>query len=298
MPRSHDRTHFYKFATFDTACKILETCKLRWSSPLLFNDPFDHQLEIIFGFDKQEFQHTFLNELERLIFEPDDIYIDPHNPLGYFLNLMRKNRNKLSREELKRESQTAIITGFENVKKYLDEINHGIIQQLKSTRVLCVTENHTNVVMWSHYADSHRGVVFKLNCINEIDNNLLVARKIDYTDKLPIIASLDDFIKNLTGQKALDLSTSMLNLPYTKSLDWSYEKEWRLSILEYDSKGDLYNEYQENPLVFGAIYLGCNMLQENEKKIIKLLNGQFNHVEVFKAHKSNINFELEFERIK
>jgi len=40
------------------------------------------------------------------------------------------------------------------------------------------------------------------------------------------------------------------------------------------------------------------MLQENEKKILKLLNGQFNHIEVFKAHKSNVNFGLEFERIK
>lgn len=109
---------------------------------------------------------------------------------------------------------------------------------------------------------------------------------------------LQAWIKHLTGQRSLDLDKFIVELSFIKSQDWSYEQEWRFSIPEYHTQGDLYNEYQENPLVFGAIYLGCNMSQENEKEILKLLNGQLNHIEVFKAYKSSINFGLEFEKIK
>ena len=48
----HDRKYFYKYVTVETALLILQNRKLKYSSPVLFNDPFDTQTRI--GFDCEE----------------------------------------------------------------------------------------------------------------------------------------------------------------------------------------------------------------------------------------------------
>ena len=43
--------HFFKYVNVDAAKIILESGKLRWSSPLMFNDPFDVQFDLHVEFD-------------------------------------------------------------------------------------------------------------------------------------------------------------------------------------------------------------------------------------------------------
>jgi hypothetical protein len=50
--RRHDRQVFYKYMTARTARIVLSTRKLRWSSPLMFNDPFDVTQELRLNFDE------------------------------------------------------------------------------------------------------------------------------------------------------------------------------------------------------------------------------------------------------
>ena len=50
--RLHDRQYFYKYVTAKVAKIVLATRKLRWSSPLLFNDPFDVTQELRLNFDE------------------------------------------------------------------------------------------------------------------------------------------------------------------------------------------------------------------------------------------------------
>jgi hypothetical protein len=49
--RKHDRDHFFKYTSATTAVKILESSAVRYSSPILFNDPFDVQSGLHFDFD-------------------------------------------------------------------------------------------------------------------------------------------------------------------------------------------------------------------------------------------------------
>ena len=58
--------------------------------------------------------------------------------------------------------------------------------------------------MWSHYADQHRGVVFQLGCIDEIDNSLFAAQKVTYTNTSPAFASALEYAKHLTGEAVFD----------------------------------------------------------------------------------------------
>jgi hypothetical protein len=46
----NDRRHFFRYTTAETARLNVDSRKLRWSSPLLFNDPFDYQTGFAFPF--------------------------------------------------------------------------------------------------------------------------------------------------------------------------------------------------------------------------------------------------------
>src|SRR5580692_1932007 len=44
--RNHNRTHFFKYTSASVAKIIFTNRTLRWSSPILFNDPFDVHREL------------------------------------------------------------------------------------------------------------------------------------------------------------------------------------------------------------------------------------------------------------
>ena len=58
----HDRDYFYKYVPARTALKILQSRTLRYSSPALFNDPFDCQTRMDFNFEVRELVEAFLEQ--------------------------------------------------------------------------------------------------------------------------------------------------------------------------------------------------------------------------------------------
>src|SRR2546428_13969576 len=65
--RRHDRQFFYKYVTAKIAKIVLTTRTLRWSSPVLFNDPFDVTQELRLNFTEEEINAALNNELATLI---------------------------------------------------------------------------------------------------------------------------------------------------------------------------------------------------------------------------------------
>jgi hypothetical protein len=54
MLPKHDLANLYKYASLETAKKIIKSKKFQWSSPLMFNDPFDHQTGFDFDYKTDE----------------------------------------------------------------------------------------------------------------------------------------------------------------------------------------------------------------------------------------------------
>src|SRR5215468_2669909 len=69
--RQHDRYVFYKYMTARTARIVLSTRKLRWSSPLMFNDPFDVTQELRLNFDEAKLNAVMNDRWISLIQEGD-----------------------------------------------------------------------------------------------------------------------------------------------------------------------------------------------------------------------------------
>jgi Protein of unknown function (DUF2971) len=131
--------------------------------------------------------------------------------------------------------------------------------------LLCFSERWDNPVLWSHYADKHRGI-----CLGfEIDEQRLQA--ISYVNKRPTLRippNLEDANKLL----------------FTKYRDWKYEEEWRswIKIDERDPATGFYFYPFDGIVELSEVIVGplCNI---SKTKIDKALKGNPGKVNIIKA---------------
>lgn len=296
--RTHDRSYFFKYASFQTAMRVIGSKSFLWSSPTKFNDPFDHQAGFVLNFSSDEFAKLLTASIERIIFSDVTPMARPVSLFAALTLKMRSIRDKLPREKILKELHESSSESAAILHESIGQLNADLQEQLCHSRVFCVSERYDNVVMWSHYADKHQGVVFKLRCIDEIDNTLLAARKVSYTDAFLAFPSADQYVKHLTGEQPIDFAPLIWNIVYTKHLDWSYEREWRVHIpLLHEPPGDGYATYPEDPRVFEAIYLGCQMEDKEVAAIVEYIRRYLPATKIFRGRKSTAAFVLSFTEI-
>lgn len=296
--RTHDRNHFFKYASLKTTIRVIESKSFRWSSPTKFNDPFDHQAGFVLPFSPEAFSQALTSSIERIIFSDSDPVIIPTSLFSILTLKLREIRHKLPRRDVLRDLGHSSFESADMLRDSLAKLNAAVQEQLCHSRVFCVSERFDNVVMWSHYGDQHKGVVIKLRCIDEIDNSLLAARKIQYTDAFLPFPDADAYAQHLTGEQPIDFAPLLWNIAYIKHVDWSYEEEWRVHIPLLDEPpGDGYNIYPEDRRVFEAIYLGCHMQLEDAKNIVELVRRCLPETQVFVGCKSATSFALSFSRL-
>lgn len=90
--------------------------------------------------------------------------------------------------------------------------NVATVRQI--SKICSFTERFDSVLMWSHYAEQHKGICVEYDFLNSKDWDYL--EPVYYSDKL----------FNLSARNSLN--TNQLLAASTKSKDWEYEKEWRV----------------------------------------------------------------------
>ena len=84
--------------------------------------------------------------------------------------------------------------------------------------ILSLSEDPLNMLMWGHYAESHKGLCLKF-AVSESEAFFGRAQTVVYSVDRP------RFDPSLTGDtEAKNASAAVL----TKSIDWMYELEWRI----------------------------------------------------------------------
>ena len=155
------------------------------------------------------------------------------------------------------------------------------------------------MLMWSHYADHHKGAVIQLRCIQERDSVLLAALPVWYTDQAPFIGTQDEWIRHLTGQKEIDYDAHFRKLVTTKSTHWASEREWRVINFKLHGEKDdglrLYDTFWAEEIE--AIYFGCRADEDKVLSILKAMHPDLKHVELHKAKKKKWEFGLDFEKM-
>lgn len=110
-------------------------------------------------------------------------------------------------------------------KKYKEDYNY----LLDSIKVGCLTTKKDNTLMWSHYADKHRGICIEYDIGKIYEKDNLIINKVNYN--MPIITH-----KSIVDKETLEIDNinRLIELFAIKSNEWKYEKEYR--ILYYDKE--------------------------------------------------------------
>lgn len=116
------------------------------------------------------------------------------------------------------------IEGLE--KNHLEKIK-SIANEISSFGVVCYSSNYTNNLLWAHYADNHRGMCLVFDVAKEKVPSLY---KVAYSKKFPFVGMSANY-------------KEIIPVVTTKSIDWSYEEEYRevfiMKNMLYDYPGKL-----------------------------------------------------------
>ena len=147
--------------------------------------------------------------------------------------------------------------------------------QIKQYRICCLTGSYNQKLMWSHYANGHRGCIVSVELPKELETGDSVIRKVNYTSR-----------------KEVEKIKKPIERLYQKDKKWSNEKEWRAV---YDSKcfdSEIWQEKDDKVFLKAKVkkvWFGCAVDQESVEylKVIKMIQD-FN-IQKKKADKIEIN---------
>ena len=222
--------HFFKYLSLngDSVAhnhRMLAETSLYWRCPTGFNDPYDCAPVFRISPNREQFR-TYLKEIAR------------ERGAG----LPRAERQQLVTQGTKVSRHT-----------YEQALIAGNAEQLAEVGICSLSEIGDDVLMWAHYADSHRGICLQFS----------VAKGDDYFDQaLPVNYARDRPTITLPCR---DMDAIIAPAFLTKADFWSYEREWRL--IRPDRPPGF---YRYPPGSLAAIILGARIPGEQRAAIIAL----------------------------
>ncbi|MGO9602788.1 MAG: DUF2971 domain-containing protein [Candidatus Binataceae bacterium] len=162
----------------------------------------------------------------------------------------------------------------------LQRLSNDIQDQVDQAGILCLCEHPDDLLMWGHYADSHRGVCLEFEVLEKVerldDPKGFFGRiqPLNYTNSRPV------FDPDLTEEKNVE------NTLLTKSEHWRHEKEWR--TIRQAGKGNCVFL----PELVTGIILGAKTTEADRKQIRQWaaegkLNAKFYQAELNDRNWSN-----------
>lgn len=290
MVKNQQKQFLYKYTSLDTAKKIFKNKALRWGSPSYFNDPFDTQIKLIFDISMSDYKVALLEEINK-IYTND--HLDSYNESKLIESLRYLKSKNISFNIIK----NTILKGVGNFNQVIEIAQKKFTDLVNTYKILCLSEINDDLLMWAHYSDSHKGVVLRLNCKSEPDTVFLNAKPIQYSNKMPIYANLSTWIKHITGQVRLDNNKYFNDVIYTKSIDWQYEKEWRV-VNSFRDPTKPHEDFEILTSEIDGIIFGCKTKRFERDEVLDIAkSNDFNFKEILLAKQSKTEFKLDFEKI-
>lgn len=275
--RRHERQLFYKYVTAKVAKIVLTTRKLRWSSPLLFNDPFDFAQELRLTFDVAQLNSVLTERVASLMENGDPSNSVKHPIQAALLRVARRASVDVRRAMAEKLRQSVGVPTAGQLKS-LAAVKDTWRNMVPTFRVLCLSELKDVTSMWLHYADAYKGVVLEFSAIDELDSPLLVARPVIYQDGPTAIAGADAWVSWMLGQGRSTYWDLFSEYQYAKTNAWSYEREWRIVSGARPGETGFFSDYPFYARELTGIYLGSRCSTEDRAELLSLLVQGLEHV--------------------
>lgn len=183
------------------------------------------------------------------------------------------------------------------VKNVLEELS-------EKAGVFCLTPHFDNLLMWSHYGDSHKGICVGFDIEQPIHDNDPVdpvfglGVDVEYLDAYPEIC-MTEIINGLSTytespDKMSGYNEMVARILYAKGQDWSYENEVRFCNINLGFSSGLVS-FPASKLK--EIILGSKIDPTFEEKTIEYAINNFPHAVVKKAKISTVEYKLDFKTI-
>lgn len=199
--------HKYMSKRLDRIGDVLVNRHLYFAAPPQLNDPFDCTL----GLDLRNGATT-------------------EDWKEYLTHLVGSETPESTPEYRRAKAEDNVRRGRHTYPAFLDDAEQDIRRAVKETGcnlgVLCLSSDPKNVMMWSHYADNHEGLVLRFDSrhMAHQTSGELRCFQVNYDRFFP---RLPEYIAALRGMKNGDNLTFNKLFFCRKSRDWKYEKEWR-----------------------------------------------------------------------
>lgn len=174
----------------------------------------------------------------------------------------------------------------------------GEAKKVEGLHILSLTNSHRKKLMWSHYADSHKGACLAIKVPKHLVYPIVYTTKRVFTD-----TDIDDLIKKnvVWKKKKLEKDFSLLShakkVAYIKDKKWIEENEYRI-VLDANDKNEWESEPEDKkwylPAEIERVYLGANFALNKEQTMKDVLEACVqNKVETKKMVLSKTNYALE-----
>ena len=260
---------------YDRLYELFAEDKLYLSNPNSFNDPFDCNISM---------DWTSIEEydIERL--------------------LKHKEKN-----HKKNNAPIATAEEIEKFKKiHAEQISSEINKKTKEVGMVCFSKDINNILMWSHYGGSHKGIAFEFQADRFLlkKNLVPIDYEIDYDNQTT--PNYKNFVDSCINEPDETRTLEILKPFYRiKAKDWYYEKEWRLLLPRTwpcvkNGRMDIKNSDNkpECPpyMTISGIYFGLNANMEStyNHKIIHWIKNNRPDIKIYKMEKDG-HLKLRFE---
>lgn len=238
--------------------RIITEKQLYFASPSQFNDPFDCALP--FRYDPKELTD-------------DNIFLK-------YKEMTERQYPEKSPQEIHeicyKEQQEGRMKDPNYWKDYHPKFQESVD---KSFGIVSLTSKPCNLLMWSHYANSHQGFCVGLdaNILYEIVGGGI--GHVFYDDKFPYTSLFDD------------IETIIRHLNTKSILHWEYEDEYRITKNGYSKK-----TIQLPSEVFKEVIIGCKCPESIQKEILATIEMSIPNANVYLAKANQEEFKIDVHK--
>ena len=163
---------------------------------------------------------------------------------------------ELANHPMRTKWEDLIRSSPEELRKCLAGFSANLQREICKRRIYCLTPDPCSTLMWSHYAENHRGICLEFHVGNPL---FIKARKVTYCSEYPV----------WVPQEMLTAADRVI---LTKSKDWEYEEEFRLIGSPYYADGNPLKPegdfFRLPPRSLQSVIVGCEGDYEAVKKIV------------------------------
>lgn len=259
---------------------IFKDNTLKVTNPKDFNDPFDCNMPYLD--ENLSLKNIFKNEIKR--------------------TQKISSKHYHVRMEQQEGFNQQILAFEQEIKKEFEIFSSDWDIEISKFRILSLTIKKDDILMWSHYANFHSGVVLGFDNLKDIFDNLKPVKYVYEKESKNFI--VNNFIKKAIRVKnnkenedkeINNFVDKIIEFLYIKKEEWKYEDEYRAIFFNDDKRIKKLRGIEIinfNKELVSEIIFGLNMTKENKIKICNFIKDYEYKINILEVIKKNGKLEI------